>query len=508
MRAPSLFSIQNVSVSKKLFLLGALSLCAILILVSLMMFQFRSALLDDRALKTKSLIDVAKSEIDYYVNRYTSGELSQEDAQQRALKAIASLRYEDGNYFWVNDMQPRMIMHPIKPQLNGSDLSTFEDPQGTQLFNEMVAVVKESGAGYVNYMWSKPGEDQPSPKLSYVAGIPEWGWVIGSGIYIDDVDEAVFAELQRMGIFVLVIITLMTLISWIIAHDLNQAIKNLSANMKDIADHTPTEISGTDRKDEMGHMAKTLQYLHNQLEKTKQLESERVEVEERAKREQKQFMHNLATRFDEEIGGLINMLSAAATELQSTAKSMRDVADHTSTSSETVASSSESASANVNAIASAMEEMSASNAEIVSQMKNTQIRSSDMSKSAHDASQTVDELKLLVDNIGEVVYAIRDIAEQTNLLALNATIESARAGEAGKGFAVVAEEVKKLATETGNKTDEIASRIDRIQQATVSSVSAMKTIIESIGDIDKTIASVSPPRLSNKTPSITVLCGI
>jgi len=192
----------------------------------------------------------------------------------------------------------------------------------------------------------------------------------------------------------------------------------------------------------------------------------------------------LADMFDENIGGIAKSLSVAAEKLQGSAMEMGQTATQTQESSASVASAAEETSANVNTVSSATEEMTASAKEISQQVGNVASRSNAASSSASNTSDKVNELNVLVGNIGEVVTAIRDIAEQTNLLALNATIEAARAGEAGKGFAVVADEVKKLANETGIKTNEIEERIISIQSATSEAVIAMKEIINNIGDID------------------------
>lgn len=214
-------------------------------------------------------------------------------------------------------------------------------------------------------------------------------------------------------------------------------------------------------------------------------------AEEQSKKERAETMNDIAHDFNAQIGGLITSLSTASGELQTTAQSMRGIADKTSGDSESVAQSSGAASENVNTVASAMEEMSATSSAIAAQMSSVKSKSTDTASNVKEASDTVNNLDILAENIGEVVTSIRDIAEQTNLLALNATIEAARAGEAGKGFAVVAEEVKKLASETAAKTDEIEGRISEIQHATKDSVGAMERVIGNIKEIDGAVDEVS-----------------
>jgi methyl-accepting chemotaxis protein len=222
-------------------------------------------------------------------------------------------------------------------------------------------------------------------------------------------------------------------------------------------------------------------------------EARKQQEKSEAEAEQKRIeaMRNMAQEFDNEIGGLIKSLTESSSELQTTAHSMRVVADKTLSDSRNVSDFSSVTSENVNTVASAMEEMSITSNEIASKMSTVQQSSNDTAKNAATANETVSNLNMLADNIGGVVTAINDIAEQTNLLALNATIEAARAGEAGKGFAVVADEVKKLALETSQKTEEISGRISDIQEATRDSVNAMQRITDNISQIDNSVITVS-----------------
>lgn len=289
-----------------------------------------------------------------------------------------------------------------------------------------------------------------------------------------------------------VLITVALYLTYIISQDLYRSILLTQGVMEELSSgNADVDVQGQERKDEIGSMARCIGVFKQGLIERRQMEEAALQTQIRTEEEKRQAMRDLADSFDLQVGGTINSLASASTELRSTAESMGAIADKTSQSSAAVASSSEEASTNVNTVASAMEEMSASSSEIASQVTTASTKSSDTARNAKSASETVNNLNELVGNIGEVVVAIQDIAEQTNLLALNATIEAARAGEAGKGFAVVADEVKKLATETSQKTGEINERINEITSATRNSVEAMGRILNNISTMDESVTGIS-----------------
>jgi methyl-accepting chemotaxis protein len=149
------------------------------------------------------------------------------DAKQRAIDEIKTLRYGTDGYFWINDMEPRMVMHPIDAALNGKDISHVKDPNGKHLFVAMVDVVKKNGAGFVEYDWPKPGNPKPVPKISYVKGVPAWGWVIGSGLYIDDVNS----EINDILYITITSISVVTLGGLLLAFFMSRSISNPIINV-------------------------------------------------------------------------------------------------------------------------------------------------------------------------------------------------------------------------------------------------------------------------------------
>ena len=238
-------------------------------------------------------------------------------------------------------------------------------------------------------------------------------------------------------------------------------------------------------KDEIGQVAEAFVVFKRKTEELKRLEEERAQEEARREEEKRQQMLQLADSFESTVGGVVDTVSAAATELQATAQTMTSTAEETNAQSATVASASEEASANVQTVASASEELSASISEITRQIAETNQVSQQAASDAEKASDSVNGLATAAQKIGDVVSLIQDIAEQTNLLALNATIEAARAGEMGKGFAVVASEVKALANQTAKATEEIAQQVEGMQTATGGTVTAIEGIVAIIKRISE-----------------------
>jgi methyl-accepting chemotaxis protein len=156
--------------------------------------RIETKIYEDRQAKIKGVTEVAFSLITEYEARVKSGELPLDEAQKRAAARVKNLRYNGQEYFWINDLAPKMIMHPFKPELDGKDLSANKDPNGKALFIEFAKTCKENGEGFVDYMWPKPGETVPVPKVSFVKLFEPWGWIVGSGVYMDDIQK----ELARI----------------------------------------------------------------------------------------------------------------------------------------------------------------------------------------------------------------------------------------------------------------------------------------------------------------------
>ncbi len=500
--------------------------------------QYRQKLLDEKKERLRVHVQIAYNILEKLGGEVRQGKLEEAKAKAQAMELIKCLRFgkDNGDYFWLNDMgKPfaTMIMHPTVPALDGKvlDAPKFNCALGKKenLFSAFVQVCAQSGEGFVDYNWPKPTKDGLSseqPKLSYVRLFPDWGWVIGTGIYIDDIEgevaayegrqraasasimgqmeekisaanRAIAAEIKKSINLAwlstaLIFLAAVLFSSYLVKKGVISPLCEMTKAMAGLAaGDLRVEVPARGRKDEVGEMAAAVQVFKNSALEKIQLEEEQTASKERVSQEKAELMNRLAADFEANIGGLIAGVSAAVAQLEGSAEKMAETAAQTKSKSDSVATSSANTSSNVMMIASATEELSCSVSEISRQVAHSAGVARKAVEKAMHTNRMVGSLASASQKIGEVVKLITDIAGQTKLLALNATIEAARAGEVGKGFAVVASEVKDLAKQTTTATNEICEQIATIQAAANEAVTAIRDIGATIGELDETSASIA-----------------
>jgi methyl-accepting chemotaxis protein len=483
----------KMTIGRKIYALIALSFIGVVGITIFDSSELASSLNQQKQIELRHLTELALGIVKEEHAAAQKGDVAVADAQKRALARVAALRYGSDDYFWINDMHPRMMMHPIKPEMNGNDLSTFKDPNGKALFVDFVNVVRKDGAGFVPYEWPKPGFNKPQPKLSYVAGFAPWNWVVGTGVYIDDLNAQTWTSTQHALLAAGLVLLLTLAVSILVARSITRPLQHMTVTMNDLAGgRLDVEVSGIDRNDEVGEMAKAVEIFKSNAVARQALEAEQKDAETHAVARRKSDMNKMADDFEGAVGQIIETVSSASTELEGSASTLTSTAERAQELTTMVAAASEEASTNVQSVASATEEMASSVNEISRQVQESARMAGEAVDQARTTNDRVGELSKAAARIGDVVELINTIAGQTNLLALNATIEAARAGEAGRGFAVVASEVKALAEQTAKATGEIGQQITGIQAATQDSVNAIKEIsgtIEKLSEISSTIAA-------------------
>ncbi len=481
----------NIKIRHKLGLVVFLSILGLIATATLGLVTLKDALLEDREIQTRYLVESLHSVFDSLHHEVKNGHLSLVEAQAEAKEIIHSMRYGDGDYFWINDLNHTVIEHPIKPSLIGKNLESLEDPYGVRVYGEIVKVAKTEGMGFVSYHWPKPGSEQPIAKLAYVKLFEPWGWVIGTGLYINDVDD-VFWGIAFKKLWVFLGLSLIIFVTaHLVARDINSGVRTLASTMKkmsegNLADPTPMQA----RKDAIGVMANEVEYFRSQLIENERMTEQQREIEE-AQRKRSNLIEELASEFDVGVNEALESVSSAANQLDSTAQGMSATAHQTSSQATIVAGASEEMSNNVQTVAAASEELTASIREVGQQVQTSTHIAQHAAEKVQKTQVTVNSLSETANRISSASALIGDIAEQTNMLALNATIEAARAGEAGKGFAVVASEVKSLANQTARATDEINAQVSAIQMVSNDTVEAINDINKVIDDMNNIAASVS-----------------
>jgi methyl-accepting chemotaxis protein len=472
----------------KLAAVMALVVLAMGALSALSFLDTRSSALEERALMTKRLSEVAQSLIAHYQGLAASGAMPVGEAQKAALAAISALRFGNEDYFFVLDSDGRLVANAFNAKNVGKQVLDQTDvPGGKRYFAEMVETAQRDGSGMVDYMKPRPGGAVPVEKLASVQMFKPWGWVVATGLYLDDVHAAVRRRALTNALWSAGLALPVLALLLLIGNSLSRPIGRLTAAMRGLAEgDLAVAVPDQRRGDEVGAMARAVQVFKDAMIAKRAADAAAL-AENDAKMRRAQTLDAITARFDAQVSSLTQGLASAAVEMEATAEEMTRTAARTTEQSVRVTAASEQTSGNVQTVAAASEQMAASIQEIAARVAQS---SAMADRASTDVARTNDLMQVLsrgTDQISEVMGLIAGIAGQTNLLALNATIEAARAGEAGKGFAVVAGEVKALASQTAKATETIASQIAAIQGETRHAVDAMRTIGATIDEM-RTVA--------------------
>ena len=425
-------------------------------------------LLKSKKYKIKTLVEGITSK---YIREVVEEGKPLDIIKQEIIKDLSKIRYDNGNYLFVIDQKGTMILDPPKPQLNGKSVINVKDKKGNYLFQEMIQISKTKGSGFVRYWWVKPGGTIVAPKLTYIKTIPKLNWIIGSGVYLDDVQKEALAHKNKIkkemmsSVFmsVIVVVAVLAVIVFVGSILANMLVKPINMMAEELEDLRTGE----------GDLTKRI----------------RINTGDE--------FENLANKFND----FLDMIQQIVRDIKNSSEDVRSKSETTASSAVEMASTVEETTRNLEEMTQAVNDMAEAvnnvaqsteginmQAETVSQinqqmLKDIEERVERMNRNAElarKAMQQINEVGESSRQIGQIVNVINEITDQTNLLALNAAIEAARAGEAGRGFAVVADEVRKLAERTQRATEEIKEMVIKMQRDTQKSIEMTKESEEGI----------------------------
>ncbi|PIE41845.1 MAG: chemotaxis protein, partial [Gammaproteobacteria bacterium] len=482
--------LNNLSIKKKLMLILAVVVFSIAVMQVSFLSSLKKELYEDNKVNVKSAGELAITTVEHFYQQYRNGALTEEQARQQAMATLKAMRYEDDQYVWIIDTTPTVIMNPFKPELIGKNVGGVKDPNGKAIFLEMVNTVKQNGEGFVEYQWMRPGDDQLYDKVSYVKKFDQWDWVVGTGVYVNDINAtfteiAIHAALFFGGVFLLMLAVVI-----LIANSINSRVSVLQTVMKKVAHNKDL----TQRAPQMGD---------NELGAMADAFNEMLATFETSVNDVMQSVERLSSASDE-----LSVISSQTSE--GVGRQYQEI--------EVIASAMEQMSVSVGEVSGNTESAAASTEHAHNEaekghqvVNNTRSAINGLAEEVERASEVIHGLEKDCDNIGTILDVIRGIAEQTNLLALNAAIEAARAGEQGRGFAVVADEVRTLAKRTQDSIEEIEAMIERLQTCSKNAVSVMDVGrekatmgVEQISEVAKSLNAINDTVATIKNTSASI----
>jgi methyl-accepting chemotaxis protein len=453
-----MFSLKAQKIRTKLWLIAALAIVALATSMAVSIYRLDKMLISEKELKTRNLVETAYGVIEHFYNLAKAGGMSESDAKNAALSLIKTLRYEKDDYFWINDMHPTMIMHPYKPELDGKDLSDYKDANGKKLFVDVVETVGKKNAGFLYYFWEKQGFNKPVRKVSYVKGFAPWGWVIGSGIYLDDVADVFYAGV-RQDILILVLITaIFGAVAWLISISI---VSPMGAE--------PAFVAGIVREVAQGNLALSF----NSDEK------------------HADTLLGVVKNMVASLNKMVGKVGRSAAELSQVSGKLTDAADR-------VVSATQVQSSGISGTSSAINEISASLKEVTLWVDHLSRSATESSSSILEMSASNDEV---AQNMGDLSNSVEEVS--TSIFQMSATIRQVSSGVASLLDATTTtalsvnemddsiKQVEMHATDTAAITDAVRQDAERGKEAVEATIAGIGEIRRSAQITAEVIATLS-----------------
>jgi methyl-accepting chemotaxis protein len=407
----------------------------------------------------RQVVDLAITMLEAQEAKVRTGVQPLEATQARAMEVIESLRYDQTNYLWVQAPGPRIVLHPIRKEWAGKATDDLGDPALAKLFRDLERTAQTSGGAFHAYEFPKPGQAGLFPKVSYVRTFAPWGWTVGTGVYVDDVDRTVRAIAAVMAAGILAVSALVFFLARALSRRMTRPLHQLVEGLRNSDLSKQISVS---TEDEVGQAAHAFNDYNGGMRQIV------LDVS--------QYAARVASGSTE--------LAASADEMAKAVAEIAQVSEDLKTAGDRVSEALRALGGNASLVAARTQEAEARSHEAVQETGRS-------AEAGQGTAQGMSDIQRVTGQIVQAVTVIQEIARQTNLLSLNAAIEAAKAGQQGKGFAVVAEEVRKLAERSGSAAHEIEDLIQRTQEAVSGGVHGVDTTLASLAAIRERIGGVA-----------------
>ncbi len=486
--------LQKLTIGRKLLLITAVFSTVLAGMTTFMLLDMRSGMLEDRQAKLRALVEAAVNTVNRYGDLAAAGKMPAEEAQKTALAVLAGMNFDGKNYFLVFDRNGILKMHPTRKDDIGHNMLDPKHETSANYIGYLNAATTQAPLeGFSVFIGRRPGSTvNDTPKLFLSSFDKHWGWVVTTGIFLDDINALFLSRAAWVAGFVVAGLALSLLLTMALGRSITRPLNRTVNALEELGTgRFDAEVSHDNSQTEIGRLSRAFLQFRDRMRETEELRARQMDAEEQARIDRRNAMARVADEFDAAVGSVVESLFAEVERTSRTVAQLSKSAEASSAGTGRVDGAAQAVSENIQTVASATAELSASIGEIGRQIHMTRDIARQTRNTSTQTEERVAALSDSVEAIGEIIEIINSIAGQTNLLALNATIEAARAGEAGRGFSVVASEVKALASQTTKATEDIRRNIEAVRDATREAVDAVRAISTSINGLDESAGTIA-----------------
>ncbi|MFW8596072.1 methyl-accepting chemotaxis protein [Cribrihabitans neustonicus] len=517
----------------RIYALAALALGMAAALTAVLLSQSVKNAYDMRYQELHHVTDAAVSLLQDLETGIHDGRFTPEQARDIGRERLSALRFGDAGYVFVFDHDLVVQAHPTVPAWNGTNQGEYEDVTGIKVFRELEKIAAADGAGPLTYYFKKPDSDTVEAKIGYVQAFKPWGWIVGTGAYISDIEADVAAMRTKALVMFAISLAVLAIAAFFITRSVTGPLGALRDRMLTLADgDTEGSIPATWSRSELGEMARTLDVFRQAQIRQRDLEEAKREQDERQSEVVRVLSGKLSAlshgdltariteSFPEEYEQLRADFNSTSSRLSDTVSQVIDAASSISNGAAEISQASDDLSQRTESQAATLEETAAALDQLTASVKSAadgargveatmgeaRAEAEESGKVVQNAVQAMTEIEQSSAHISQIISVIDDIAFQTNLLALNAGVEAARAGEAGKGFAVVASEVRALAQRSSDAAMEIktligdsSKQVERGVDLVGKTGEALQSIVARVGHISKLVSGIAESAAEQST---------